>query len=108
MTRRSPVVYLGLVVVASCAIDGPQPGPLDPELVPSDQGYPPIDGNEKYFKPGPPIATEDAAERASLLAYHQQVIDAHHFSYVIAENEATARPLTHLAGFAQPEDTGDK
>ena len=60
--------------LTSCAIRGPQSDDEDADVVIGGE-YPPIDPTQKYFKPGPPLATGDAAELAKRLAYHQQVID---------------------------------
>jgi C1A family cysteine protease len=74
----------------------------------TDSSYPPIDGNDKYFKPGPPLATPDAVELDQRFAYHQKVIDAHQLSYVIRKSDPTHLELGSLTGFQQPADVGDE
>lgn len=98
--------------LSGCAIEGV--GDTDRPPVPpagptqSDPEYPPIDGDDKYFKPGPPLATPDEAELDARFAYHQKVIDAHGYSYQIVKSEPTHFELASLAGYVQPADVGDE
>jgi hypothetical protein len=76
--------------------------------VPEGEGeYPPIDSALKYFKPGPPLATPDDAERARRLAYHRRVIEAYDFSYEVRDIDITHLELDTLAGFEQPADAAE-
>ncbi len=96
------------ILLTSCAINGPPPDEeqdADGVTVP---GFPPIDPTEKYFKPGPPLATGDAQELQARFDYHQQVIDAHHYSYTLRENEMSHFELAEITGFEQPDDVGDE
>ena len=95
MSHRVLVRVLGAVILlASCALPGPRKkGDEEP-----DSGYPPIDPNQKYFKPGPPLATSDADELGRRFDYHQQVIDAHHYSYTIRDNPSTHFELEEITG----------
>jgi hypothetical protein len=67
-----------------------------------------IDPSQKYFEPGPVLATPDDVERARRLDYHQQVIEAYEFSYRIGETLASRLPLDQLTGLAMPTDTGSR
>ncbi|MBM4359749.1 MAG: hypothetical protein FJ096_16725 [Deltaproteobacteria bacterium] len=89
------------LVLGGCALRYDQRSNDDPEA-----GYPPIDPNSKYFKPGPVLATPNDAERAKRLAYHQAVIDAYQFSYTIGETPKTKQSLQELVGFFRPADVG--
>ncbi|MCC6666915.1 MAG: hypothetical protein IT375_24410 [Polyangiaceae bacterium] len=110
MTHRArPIGLAGALLLAGCAIEGGAPsgeptGPTGPTT--TDPGFPPIDGDDKYFKPGPPLATVDETELDKRFAYHQQVIDAHGYSYSIKKSEPTHLELPSLAGFVQPADVG--
>jgi hypothetical protein len=45
-----------------------------------ENSYPPVNPDDKYFKPGPVLATTDEDELSSRADYHQKVIDAYKFS----------------------------
>ncbi len=99
----------GAAFLAGCAISQPlddSEQPAGPAV--TDAEYPPIDGNDKYFKPGPPLATTDATELDQRFAYHQKVIDAHQFSYSIRKSDPTHFELASLAGFELPPDVGEE
>lgn len=102
MRSSVPFWALGVAVaLGGCALRYDQRSDADGEA-----GYPPIDPNSKYFKPGPVLATPDAAERAKRLAYHQAVIDAYKFSYTISETPKTKQSIHELVGFYRPADVG--
>jgi len=108
MVRYSLVLLLAGVGLAACAVQGPPE--VDDEQAPGsdESSYPPIDPTNKYFKPGPPLATVDAAERTRRLEYHQKVIDAYGFSYTIEETDVSQFELEQITGFEQPDDVGDE
>jgi C1A family cysteine protease len=105
------VIVVGVLSLAGCAIEGSgteqDPGATG-VAVPTGPEFPPIDPNDKYFEPGPVLATPDEAELDKRFAYHQEVIDTHQLSYSIAKSEPTHYELTGLAGFVQPPDVGDE
>lgn len=108
MRHRASVRYLRFLVAAillgSCAL----PGPPDKKTGQDpDSEYPPIDPNEKYFKPGPPLATADTDELAQRFDYHQRVIDEHHYSYTLRDGPMTHFELEEITGFVQPPDVGE-
>ena len=96
----------GMCVLSGCAVDGVgNPGePTNEKATPPESGFPPIDPNDKYMKPGPPLATSDATELDKRFEYHQKVIDAHGLSYTIKKSDPTHLELPSLAGFVQPPD----
>jgi len=73
-----------------------------------ESNYPPVDSDQKYFKPGPVLATPDDNELAFRFDYHKKVIDAHKFSYTISETAASHMELHHLTGLVIPADSGAK
>ncbi len=97
-------------MLAGCTIDTSTnpPDPASPPAAIPESGYPAIDGNDKYFDPGPPLATPDEAELDRRFEYHQKVIDAHQFSYSIQKSEPTHVELTGITGFELPADVGDE
>ncbi len=122
MSRRVSVLQLvAASLIVGCAIQGPEQEqqPIDPAgTTPGagaagptdgvdDYGYPPINPDDKYFKPGPPLATADDEELQRRFEYHQQVIDAYGFSYTIEKTETTHFELSGITGYQQPDDVGD-
>ena len=91
-----------------CAPGNAPPGGTSSENTDQGSGYPAINAGEKYFKPGPVLATPDDAERRRRLDYHQQVVDAHKFSYTIRDNGAMHLGLEQITGFVLPKDSGNK
>lgn len=109
------IIHVGVaLVLAGCAIEGPpKRGPevddnVASEGEPSGTDFPAIDGNDKYFKPGPPLATTDEVEWQKRYDYHQAVIDAHGFSYTLSDSPNTRLELEQITGFAAPDDLGDQ
>jgi len=70
------------------------------------QDFPPVNGDDKYFKPGPVLATPDDDELTLRFDYHQKVIDAHELSYVLRDNPAMHTNLENITGLKIPEDSG--
>ncbi|MBI5534833.1 MAG: hypothetical protein HY898_19055 [Deltaproteobacteria bacterium] len=95
--------------VGGCSSPAPTPSPT-PEGIGSQQNgnYPPINPEDKYFKPGPILATPDDAERVMRFEYHQKVIDAYGFSYTISDNPIIHSEAMYLTGLKIPDDTGKK
>ena len=112
-TRLTVAWVLFLGASSGCSVDEPTdaPGSSAEESPEADfEGepeFPAIDTALKYFKPGPPLATPNDGERARRFAYHQRVIDAYDFSYVLREAETTHLELGQLAGFEQPVDAAE-
>jgi C1A family cysteine protease len=101
---RESLFLLAAALVAGCAPAPPSGG----EDYGQGSGYPPINPNDKYFKPGPVLATPDQKELDLRFDYHQKVIDLHEFSYTLRDNPAMHRTLADITGFVRPEDSGDK
>lgn len=70
--------------------------------------FPPVNADDKYFKPGPVLATPDTQELAARFEYHQKVIDVHKFSYILRDNAAMHMELPEITGLAIPEDAGSE
>ena len=68
--------------------------------------FPPVDKDDKYFKPGPVLATPDDQALAKRFTYHQEVIDVHQFSYTLRDNPAMHMDLAQLTGLKMPADMG--
>lgn len=101
-TARPLLLVLGALLAAACAVE-----PTEPRHGWShDPKFPEIDPGEKYFKPGPVLATPDDAERAKRFDYHARVIDQHSYGYVIRDNAATHAKLADITGFVLPRDSG--
>ena len=105
-----PILLCSVVLgfTAGCAPGTPSSGDDESGAVGNYYDYPPVDASEKYFKPGPVLATPDVAEVSKRLDYHHLVIDAHQFSYVIRDNPAIHLGLEQLTGFKLPADAGTK
>jgi hypothetical protein len=67
---------------------------------------PPVNEDDKYFKPGPVLATPDLQELSQRFDYHSKVIDTHKFSYIIRDNPAMHMELPEITGLVKPEDSG--
>ncbi|MEO7328452.1 MAG: C1 family peptidase, partial [Minicystis sp.] len=100
--------FLTFGLTAGCAPAAPSFGEDTPDTAGTDSGYPDIDAKEKYFKPGPVLATADHTEVQKRFDYHGQVIDVHGFSYVLRDNPAMHQELADITGFKLPEDAGEK
>lgn len=112
MTHLGRIIWVaGAALLAGCAVDGAGDltgTPAKQSSPSSDPSFPPIDGNDKYFDPGPPLATPDDVELDKRFVYHQNVIDTHQYSYSIRKSDPTHLELVSLAGFALPADVGDE
>ena len=111
MNSKRPCVLLVPLLVclfAACVPASPSGG-SDGERVQTRDGdgaFPPINGSEKYFKPGPILATEDETELAKRFEYHQRVIEAHGFSYHLRDMDVMRMSEEHLTGLKVPDDPG--
>ena len=110
LSLHHPLLFAALVAsLAGCAPPSPSSGGDDAsETVGNGAEYPDINPSEKYFKPGPVLATPDVKEASQRFAYHQKVVDAHLFSYTLRDNPAMHLNLSELTGFKVPEDSGSK
>jgi C1A family cysteine protease len=111
MKTLAPAVLVLLCAMAAtggCSSSAPSPGP-DPDGIGQQQfsDYPPINPEDKDFKPGPILATPDEQELAKRFDYHAQVIQAHGFSYTIDKHPLVFSAPETLTGLLIPEDTGD-
>lgn len=97
-----------LLACAATAIflSGCMPASGDPQNNETPNSYPPVDPSQKYYEAGPVLATTDAIERGNRFLYHEQVIDAYGYSYVIKDNPAIYQDLPQITGFVRPDDVG--
>lgn len=95
-----PVLAAG--VVTGCQAAARNNGSEDA----GESEFPPIDKDEKYVKPGPVLATTDDHALDKRFAYHEAVIKAHEFSYVIRDNPAMHMDLADITGLKMPADSG--
>ncbi len=107
MTPHTKLIFtLGLTAFALGACVPEQPD--DSSGAESwDSSYPPIDTEDKYFKPGPVLAGPDLTDLEERFVYHDAVINAYGFSYVIKDNEAVHKSLAELTGLEIPVDSGE-
>lgn len=98
------VVALAAGALAGCEAAAERQTPGESE---GENDFPPVNPDDKYFKPGPVLATPDDAELDARFDYHQKVIDAYQFSYVIRDNPAMHMDLTNITGLVIPEDSGE-
>ncbi|MBK8254792.1 MAG: hypothetical protein IPK82_19295 [Polyangiaceae bacterium] len=81
-------------------------GNLDEDV--GETEFPPVNADDKYFKPGPVLATPDDKELALRFDYHQDVISVHKFTYVLRDNPAMHMDLADITGLKIPEDAGSE
>lgn len=72
----------------------------------AESDFPPVDKDDKYFKPGPVLATPDTEDLQRRYDYHQEVIDVHKFSYILRDNPAMHEDLQSITGLKIPADSG--
>ncbi|MEZ4293480.1 MAG: C1 family peptidase [Polyangiaceae bacterium] len=107
---KKNVITWWVVALAAGALTGCQATAGDRNTDDEDVGesdLPPIDPGEKYIKPGPVLATPDDGARKERFDYHQEVIAAHQFTYVIRDNPAMHMEIEELTGLVIPEDAGE-
>ena len=96
-----------VLVLAACAVTGCQTAAQNNGSEEAgENGYPPVDKDDKYFKPCPALATPDAEDLQRRYDYHQEVIDVHNFSYFLRENAAMHAELQSITGLKMPTDSG--
>jgi len=105
---RLMVAVFPFVVSASCVPAGlDQHDDRGSESTAQQTGdYPPINPDEKYYKPGPILASPDDQELSTRRAYHEQVIAQHGLSYFLRDNPVMHLPEEAITGLRVPEDTG--
>ena len=99
------VLALGAGVVTGCLAAAGNNGVGEES---GETEFPPVNADDKYFKPGPVLATPDQMELAARFDYHENVIDVHGFSYVIRDNPAMHMELPEITGLQVPSDTGSE
>jgi hypothetical protein len=97
------VLALGSGVVTGCQAAA---GNNDLEEGAGESDFPPVNADDKYFKPGPVLATPDVNDLALRFDYHKKVIDTHQFSYILRDTAAMHFELAEITGLQKPEDMG--